>query len=282
MKTATKHIEFGDGERVLHFSGANGFAPATYQQFLGKLGTHFRVVAYNNRPLWSAENPWETLVDWQPFADDLIAFLDEQQLSDVIGMGHSLGSVVTMLAAVKRPDLFQSLVIIEPPLQMPDVFARWIQMREQIDLKTLPMVASALKRRNHWPDQETAYARYRAKRFFASWPDQTIRDYVTHGLIKNEDEDKNEDGWRLRFPPLWEGWIFASIPLNVWEQIANITIPMTVLRAEKTDVITAEAWQHWQAQQPDTRFIELPGVGHMLPFERPEWIADTVIKICDF
>ncbi len=47
-------------------------------------------------------------------ADDLIEILDALDTRPVIAVAHSVSSVIAGLAAIKRPDLFQALVMIGP------------------------------------------------------------------------------------------------------------------------------------------------------------------------
>lgn len=48
------------------------------------------------------------------YADDVIAICSELELRDVVFVGHSVSSMVGVLAAVRRPDLFAHLVLVGP------------------------------------------------------------------------------------------------------------------------------------------------------------------------
>lgn len=50
----------------------------------------------------------------QGHADDLLAVLDEAGLDRVVGVGHSVGSIVTLLAALAQPHRFERLVLLAP------------------------------------------------------------------------------------------------------------------------------------------------------------------------
>lgn len=50
----------------------------------------------------------------QGYADDVLAICDELGLSDVIFVGHSVSSMVGVLADVARPGLFAKLVLVGP------------------------------------------------------------------------------------------------------------------------------------------------------------------------
>jgi sigma-B regulation protein RsbQ len=48
------------------------------------------------------------------YADDVIEILNDQGLSDVIFVGHSVSAIIGVLAAVKAPELFDKLVLVGP------------------------------------------------------------------------------------------------------------------------------------------------------------------------
>jgi pimeloyl-ACP methyl ester carboxylesterase len=103
--------DFAGRGTLVHFASANAYPPGAYHKLLALIAADYRVLAIHHRPLWPGSRP-EELNDWDGVADDLIRFLDQQSLRDVIGVGHSLGAVTTMMASLKRPDLFRALVLI--------------------------------------------------------------------------------------------------------------------------------------------------------------------------
>lgn len=48
------------------------------------------------------------------YADDVVALLDELSLGPVVFVGHSVSATIGMLAAARRPDLFDRLVLVGP------------------------------------------------------------------------------------------------------------------------------------------------------------------------
>jgi sigma-B regulation protein RsbQ len=50
----------------------------------------------------------------QGYADDVVEICRELELSDVIFVGHSVSSMIGILAAKKAPELFQSLILVGP------------------------------------------------------------------------------------------------------------------------------------------------------------------------
>jgi pimeloyl-ACP methyl ester carboxylesterase len=261
--------DFGGDGPILHFAHANAYPPACYRQFIAPLASHYRVQAMLHRPLWPGSDPADLQGDWQLIADDLIDFLAQQGLENVIGMGHSLGAVATMYAAVKRPSLFRALILIEPVFLPPQILQLAAAHPEQAAL--MPLVQSAVYRRRRWPNRQDAFDRFRSKDIFARWSDEALWDYVNYAL------HQNGDTVALTFPPEWEARIYATPPQAVWHTLPQVTQPTLALRAAETDTVFPEAWQLWQQKQPQATFVQLEGVGHMLTMERPFLVAETIL-----
>jgi len=262
-------VDFGGSGEVLHFAHPNAYTPECFSRFLAPLAEQFHVLALLQRPLWPNSDPAE-MTDWRLLADDLIRFLDQESLRDVVGMGHSLGAVITMMAAIKRPDLFSRLVLIEPVFLPQSILQRIREHPEQA--WNSPRVSGALRRRNKWASRQEAFDRFHSKSIFARFSDELLWDYINHSL------DENEDGSvSLRFSPEWEAQIYAHDPPFVWDELPNVTHATLGLRGAETDVILPEAWALWQQLQPNATFAEVADVGHMMTMERPSAVAKVVL-----
>jgi pimeloyl-ACP methyl ester carboxylesterase len=260
--------DFGGDGPLLHFAHPNAYTPATFRQFLQPLTGHYRVTAVHHRPLWPHSHPDE-LTSWNVVADDLIRFFDQQGWQQVIGVGHSLGAVVTAYAAVRRPDLFRKLVLIEPVFLPPRWLAEIEANPDQAGFRSF--VKTTRKRRDHWPNRQAAFDHFRPKEALASWPDAALWDYVNGALWEVD------DGVVLAFPREWEAKFYSRPPLRVWKVVAQITQATLAIRATGSDTLFPDAWALWQEKQPDAHFIEIPDVGHMLTLERPLLIAQIVL-----
>lgn len=269
MATGIPFHNFGGDGSVIHFAHANAYPPACYRQFLAPFMAQYHVESICHRPLWPGTEPAELQGDWQIIADDLIHFFEQRGLEQVIGIGHSLGAVATMYAAVKRPSLFRALVLIEPVFLTPQILQMAAAHPEQALL--MPMVQSALRRRDRWPSRQAAFDRFRSKDVFANWSDDSLWDYVNYALV----EDGSE--LTLAFPREWEAQIYATPPQAVWDTIPQITQPTLGIRAAQTDTIFPEAWQLWQKLQPQATFLQIENAGHMLTMERPLPVAEIIL-----
>ena len=83
MSSSISFEDFGGEGEILHLAHANGFPPKTYQQLINELTPHYHVIGMEARPLWPNSNH-EKFNSWRDAADDLIAFLDQQNLKNII------------------------------------------------------------------------------------------------------------------------------------------------------------------------------------------------------
>ncbi len=260
---------FGQQGPVLHFAHANGYPPGCYRAFLSLLGQQTQVWAIHHRPLWFDGDPWE-MRSWRLLTDDLITFMDGHGLRDTLGVGHSMGGVATLYAALERPDLFRAVVLIDPVF-LPAAWLEQIKSDTTLNPYEMPLVAGALKRRETWESLAEAFARFRAKEVFSRLSDAALWDYV-HAILR----PAADGGYRLAYPRAWEARIYALPPTDVWECLPRLTHPTLALRGLNSDTLHPSAWALWQQLQPGATFVEIPAAGHLLTMERPAQVAEHV------
>ncbi len=306
----------GGAGSPLHLAHANGYPPASYRGLVEHLGAHFTVQALRTRPLRPGTSP-SAMTSWHQLADELVAWLDAEDMRDVVGVGHSLGGIVTMYAALARPERFRALALVEPVLLPPALLAQVGDPDEAA--QRIGLVRVALQRRTSWPSHEDAFAHFRPKPVFARISDEVLWDYVRGGLIPDSaagadsrsasepapaaaaaaDGDAATDvalaadsvasaaaaaaapNLTLAFPREWEARIYSTPPTDVWDLLPRLSVPTLALRGATSDTINIESWRRWQTQQPEARFVNLDSVGHLLPFEAPERVAAEILDFVD-
>ncbi len=269
MSSTIPFVDFGGQGEVIHLAHANGFPPKSYQQLVDKLTPHYRVIGMKARPLWLNSNP-EDFSSWREGADDLIRFLDETGLSNIIGMGHSFGAVCTLIAANKRPDLFRKLVLIEPV-----VLPKWYYLLTLITPSFLvkqinPIIKKTLVRRDSWTNRDAAFKQFRKNRLFANTDDAELWDYVNCGTSSNE-----KGGVSLAYSKEWEAKIYMTVT-NPWREFKLLKQPFLVIRGETSDTIFPSVWKKLKASNPNGNFIEFEDTGHIVPLEKPIKVAETI------
>lgn len=261
----------GDGETI-HFAHANGYPPESYRQLLSPLTNDYKVLGMLQRPLWD-NSDYNEIKNWHQLADDMIQFLDEQSLKGVVGVGHSLGAIVSVLAASKRPDLFKKLILIEPVIFPKLMTAVNHLMPMSLRKKYVPVAKVALKRKDHWSTEQEIFDSYRKKKIFALLSDASIWDWIKAGIVPHK-----EGGVTLRFTKQWEAHIYATVT-NVLDALDKLTVPFYIMRGAKTNVISDKMWTKLNRKYPTERLIEYKNATHLLPLELQETVANDILRI---
>src|SRR5437870_13259241 len=98
---------------LLHFAHGNGFPSPCYRQLLEGLEGRYDC-SYIDR---IGHNPQFPVTENWPFLiDEVIDSVNRQAGQPVIAVGHSLGGVLSLLAAIKEPTLFKAVIMLDSPL----------------------------------------------------------------------------------------------------------------------------------------------------------------------
>ena len=243
-----------------------------YTPLAERLKSFLKVLGMDDRGHGSTKapaNPQE-LKNWDIFVDDLARFV-ENLGQPVIAMGHSRGATVSLLLAVKRPDLIRALVLIDPTI-LPFSWMWWWYLAKLTGLaKFVPIVATAARRRSEWPDRKSMLEAYQVKPVFQTWTDGFLDAYIREGT-----EETGRETIRLCCEPVWESKCFAACPHDIWRHISRLQKPALVLYGAKSDTFLASAAKRFKAKVPQTAFRCFENAGHFVPMERPDETAEVI------
>ena len=257
----------------LHFLHANGYPPGCYQPLLALLQSHYHVFGMLLRPLWKASNPNE-IRTWKPFTRDLLKFLASNATEPVIGVGHSIGAVVTLRAALREPHRFRALVLIDPVLFVPSFLFRWHVVRSVgLGDRLHPLIPGAKKRRRTFDDLERLFQRYRSRSIFRYMSDEDLQ-----VLIEGITRPKADGGYELVYSPDWEAQVYRTgmHDFDIWRELPNLQVPTLFIRGAETDTFLEDAAKLVKQKQPQVRVETLEKSTHILPLERPQEVFDRL------
>jgi pimeloyl-ACP methyl ester carboxylesterase len=265
------YLDSGGGRPTLHFFHANGFPVSMYLPFMNELANDFRVLGLNLR---GQDGLSEGIKSWHRLSFDLIGFLETIKAGPVIGVGHSIGAVATLLAAARRPDLFSQIVLLDPVL-MPRRYILLLHLLKIIGRKNaFPLAQRARRRRNSWANRQEALDYFREKSLFRNWEEPYLRAYVTYGLKPDE-----HGRTVLLCPPEAEARGFENYPTDIWSWPRKLKVPTLVLRGETSDALLPECYERFCRICTPARGRVIRGVGHFIPMENP---GETLRMIRDF
>lgn len=255
---------------ALHFAAANGYPPGAYRAFLEPFTENHEVVASLHRPLWEPPPELESFRSWDVFGEDICELVGQLQ-QPVVSVGHSMGTAAILMAAVKRPELFKSLVLIEPVL-VPRRYLIGLSFFRRFKPDVIPLVKRTLARVDHFSSRQEAFEHYRPKRVFRQISDAVLWDYVQHGTKQVE-----PGVYTLAYSRDWEARCYTLVH-NLWQLLPHLKVPTLAIRAQDSNTLAVSSWNKWQAISSNVDFIEIEEAGHLVPFEKPEQLASTILN----
>ena len=271
-------IELG-GEKnapIISLAPANGFVPQTYLPLLRPLMEDYRVVSTPPKALWGDGEAPELTVEhsWYDLSVDMLNAYEKFGLDDVVAIGHSIGAVMTLLAAIQKPELFKAIILLDPVIATHQMCDWVISEHSKGNVAAFPLAELAKRRRNKFQSVKAAFQNFHGKSIFANWSDEVLQLYVEHGTMDCE------DGLRcLTWSPPWEAFYYSSYYPYIWDEIPklkDLDLPVYFIAAEHSDAFFAEAIQEVQDILPDVSFTVFEGEGHLFPQSSPQETSEMI------
>ncbi len=197
-------------------------------------------------------------VDWRVFGEQVL----DETIPGGIGVGHSVGATALTMAQLADPDRFRFLVLIEPSV-FPGPHGR---QENHLSVFTL-------KRKRMFHSRGAAKDNFASRDAFSNWVPSALEAYVECGLV-------GEGPVELACDPEIEADIYrASNAHDTWEKLGEIEIPVLILAGEASDPIPPEFAREQTAQFRRAGLEIVPGVGHFLPMEKPDLVADRIRRL---
>jgi pimeloyl-ACP methyl ester carboxylesterase len=251
------HYElYGKGEPfwvLLHGFGASTFSWHEVAEPIAEMGT---VLAYDRPAFGLTERSleWEGDNPYSPEANQelLVGLLDYFGVERAIFVGNSAGGTLAMQAALKFPERFEALVLVDPAIYTGGGAPSWIR----------PLLATPQMRR---------LGPLFVQRIFSSserliemaWhdpsriPPQTLEGYQRPLQLAN---------WPQA---LWELTLASREP-NLEARVNEVQVPVLVITGEFDKIVPAEQSIRLAGELPHASLVVIPDCGHLPQEECPE------------
>ena len=120
MRATTRHharLSGVTGAPVIVFAHGFGCDQNVWKQITPAFEADFRVVTFDYVGAGGADTSAyepERYASLDGYAADVVELVEELELGSVTFVGHSVSSMIGVLAAIERPDLFEALVLVGP------------------------------------------------------------------------------------------------------------------------------------------------------------------------
>jgi len=186
-----------------------------------------------------------------------------------VGVGHSLGGIITLLQAHQNPERFEKILLLDPVLLSPSIIFA------QKSLQTLrlwpwaPLPKAVRRRRHQWDSRASMQQNLGHKRFYSRWHPDALTGFVEGG---HRVTDRGVD---LSCAPDWEAKIFASYPTRLVEALQAVSIPVHIVCAADSFSFLLKGAKRAAARNPNISYQQW-GQGHCFPMEQALETASLV------
>jgi pimeloyl-ACP methyl ester carboxylesterase len=254
------------------FSHANGFPAGTYRVLFDT----WRAVGFAVHALdkFGHDPAYPVTSNWPKLREQLIHFIEDEvepEARPVFLVGHSLGGLLSLLAACRRPDLARGLLMIDSPAIM-GWRAHSLQVIKATGLiRRVSPGRVSRTRRHEWLSREAVHQHFVAKHAFARWDPRVLADYVASGF---EDSDGRTV---LAFRREIETRIYDTLPhhLNTVLRRHPPRCPVAFLAGTQSIEVRQGGLEASRALAKE-RFAWIEG-SHLFPMERPDETAAAVL-----
>lgn len=227
------------------------------------------VVAPDLRGHGETPLPPDLALDWDGFADDVLAVVDALGLTAPIGVGHSKGGAALLRAEARRPGTFAALWCFEPVVFPPE-FA-------QGRFDDNPMAAGALRRRDLFPSRAEAEANYASKPPLGTFDPRVLAAYVAGGFTP-VDRDDPDGPVRLRCRPEVEAETYRmGTAHNTFGFLAEVRCPVVIAVGGPHPPGPGTFASAIAEELPNGRLVEYPDLDHFGPLTDPDRVAADVL-----
>ncbi len=257
--------------KTLHFLHGNSITPHSYSKLLNYFSDSFLVKYFLLRPLWYKES-MPNFKNWKIFLDDYLDLIKNED--NIVGVGHSIGGNLLLKAALKRPEKFKKIILLDPTFIVPFKIRVW-NFVSFFNLQSmfLPLIKSAKNKKIHYNSIDDIYLSYRKKKIFSNFSNSDLKTLIKSIVIKRE------DGVKLVYPSDWDSRIYKTGMRNdmfIWNNISKLNVKILIVRAEESNVFFSDAEKLLTKKNNKIEFQTIEG-DHFFPINN----AEKTIKLIE-
>ncbi|CAA6814248.1 MAG: Unknown protein [uncultured Thiotrichaceae bacterium] len=239
----------GSGQAVLLIHGL-GSCKEDWQPQISELAMHYQVIALDLRGHGNTSKP-RNGYSIRQFTDDVLAFIDALDYSQIHLIGFSLGGMIAQQFAVDYPQRLSSVVVINATPSV--VLDNW-QIRKMFWMRLLLIKLRGVKymakliANNNLPAPEQAALREQIEKQFA----------------------KNDKAAYFRSTRALMHWDVSPL-------LQNISCPLLSISSDR-DYTPVSAKQALVDAVPNGYLEVIPNARHLLPMEQPEVLNKVLMS----
>ncbi len=234
---------------VLHGLFGSG---KNWRSFAGSLEEDFQVWTLDARN--HGDSPHADSMSYQQMAEDVVRFFDENELENVILLGHSMGGKTAMQLALQFPDRIAALIVVDIAPVCYDHQQKQLKLIEA--MQGLHLAAEMSR-----SDIE--------KKLALKIPEKRLLSFLMTNLYRQNGQFQ----WRIGMEQIAAGMPYL---LNYPEVNSVFEGPVQFIGGENSAYLKFEYHALIRKKFPESRITMLKNCGHWLHIEQPAAFQKTV------
>lgn len=243
--------EYGTGSPIIILHGLFGSSDNWLTQ-AKLLSPHYKIYTVDQRN--HGQSPHDDAFDYVSMVEDLLAFINDNKISDPVIIGHSMGGKAAMNFALAHGDKLSKLIVV-------DIAPRYYDLEHYIILKGLKSIpVNTLTSRNEADDILSEFV-----------PEPDVRQFLLKNLQR-----KAEGGfsWKINLPIIDQKLSNIGVDLQfsgVFEK------PSLFIRGAKSKYVADEDRNRIKEVFPKSSLVTID-TGHWVQAEKPQEFVDVVLQ----
>jgi pimeloyl-ACP methyl ester carboxylesterase len=225
-----------------------------WQAIARKIGEHFQVFIIDQRN--HGRSPHSKEFSYEILVNDLLGFMEQQDIAQANIIGHSMGGKVAMHLALEHPERVAKLIVADiAPVEYENRHSDVFKALFAVNLRTLT-------------SRQQAEGTLRT---FLGNDEGTVQ-FLMKGLYRDGD---NRFQWRFDVQALYDAYDEISSGIRFSKPFEGDTL---FIKGEKSDYINASNFSEIIDLFPNNQLVEIPNAGHWVHADEPVKFTDAVLK----
>lgn len=239
----------GEGEQVILFAHGFGCEQSMWQQITPAFEKEYRVVLFDyvgagKSDIQAYDATYRSI---EGYVQDVLLIIEQLQLENVIFVGHSVSSMIGMLASIRQPEKFKKIIMIGPsPCYMNDGEYKGgfeeEDVQELLEMMEMNFIG--------WASYMAPFA------LGESSTDQTA--------------EQLENVFVSQDPHIAREFAEVTFRLDCRDQLSKMTTPSLILQCADDSIVPSEIGYYLNDHLPYSTFQLLTAKGHYPHISHPE------------